>query len=478
MSLQLDRRSEELRLRVVRRAMRHDSSSKHVAGTATFVDDMREPEGLLHIAVGRAPVTAGQLLGIDLEGVRAAPGVVAVLTAADIPGKNDVGPVIHDDPVFVDGRIEFHGQVAFAVVAKTRGQARRAAKLARFEIATGAHCVSVDDALAADQHVLPDYTFRKDDSGAALAESAYRMKGRLRIGGQEHFYLEGQVSLAIPGEDGDMLIHTSTQHPSEMQHLVAHVLNVPVGDVTVEVRRMGGAFGGKETQAAQWAAIAALAAQKTGRPCKIRLDRDDDMCLTGKRHDFLCDYEVGFDSEGRIHALETIMASRCGYSADLSGAINDRAMFHADNAYYLPAATITTKRMKTNTVSNTAFRGFGGPQGMMVAERAIDEIAWSLGLDPLDVRKQNLYGEDRNITPYGMMVADNILRELIERCEEASYYRRRRRLAREFNESSPILRRGIALTPVKFGISFTTTHLNQAGALVHIYQDGSIHLNH
>src|SRR4051812_22690430 len=478
MSLQLDSRSEELRLRVVRRALRHDSSPKHVAGTATFVDDMREPEGLLHIAVGGAPVTAGQLLSMNLDAVRAAPGVVAVLTAADIPGKNDVGPVLHDDPVFIDGRIEFHGQVAFAVVAKTRGEARRAAKLARFEVATGAHCVSVDDALAADQHILPDYTFRKDDSTAALTESAYRMKGRLRIGGQEHFYLEGQVSLAIPGEDGDMLIHTSTQHPSEMQHLVAHVLNVPVGDVTVEVRRMGGAFGGKETQAAQWAAIAALAAQKTGRPCKIRLDRDDDMCLTGKRHDFLCDYEIGFDHEGRIQALETLMASRCGYSADLSGAINDRAMFHADNAYYLPAATITTKRMKTNTVSNTAFRGFGGPQGMMVAERAIDEIAWALKLDPLDVRKRNLYGEGRDITPYGMLVEDNILPALLDRCEATSDYRARRRAIAAFNAESATLKRGIALNPVKFGISFTTTHLNQAGALVHVYQDGSIHLNH
>ena len=478
MSLQLDRRSEELRLRVVRRAMRHDSSPKHVAGTATCVDDMREPEGLLHIAVGGAPITAGQLLGMGLDAVRAAPGVVAVLTAADIPGKNDVGPVLHDDPVFVDGRIEFRGQVAFAVVAKTRGEARLAAKLARFEVATGAHCVSVDDALAAEQRILPDYTFRKDDSAAALAESAYRVKGRLRIGGQEHFYLEGQVSLAIPGEDGDMLIHTSTQHPSEMQHLVAHVLNVPVGDVTVEVRRMGGAFGGKETQAAQWAAIAALGARVTGRPCKIRLDRDDDFCLTGKRHDFLADYEVGVDIDGRIQAFETVMASRCGYSADVSGAINDRAMFHADNAYYLPAATITTRRMKTNTVSNTAFRGFGGPQGMMVAERVIDEIAWKLNRDPLDIRKRNLYREDRDVTPYGMFVEDNILAPLIERCEAMSEYRARRRKIAAFNASSATLKRGLALTPVKFGISFTTTHLNQAGALVHVYQDGSIHLNH
>ncbi len=478
MSLQLDRRSEELRLRVVRRALRHDSAPKHVAGSATFVDDIREPEGLLHIAVGGAPVASGQLLGVYLEAVRSAPGVVAVLTAADIPGKNDVGPVLHDDPIFVEGRIDFHGQVVFAVVAQTREQARRAVKLGKVEAAVGTHIVSVDDALAAESHILPDYTFRTDDSAAALADSAYRVKGTLRIGGQEHFYLEGQVSLAVPGEDGDMTIYTSTQHPSEMQHLIAGMLKVPVGAVTVEVRRMGGAFGGKETQAAQWAAIAALSARVTGQPCKIRLDRDDDICLTGKRHDFLSDYEVGFDVDGRIQALETVMASRCGYSADLSAAINDRAMFHADNAYYLPAATITTKRMKTNTVSNTAFRGFGGPQGMMVAERAIDEIAWALGLDPLDVRKRNLYGEGRDVTPYGMYVGDNILPALIERCEATSEYRARRRKIAAFNAESATLKRGIALTPVKFGISFTTTHLNQAGALVHVYQDGSIHLNH
>jgi xanthine dehydrogenase large subunit len=478
MSVQLDRRAEELRLRVVRRAIAHDSAPKHVAGLATFVDDIREPEGCLHIAVGGAPVAAGQLMGVDLVSVRAAPGVVAVLTAADIPGRNDVSPIAGDDPVFVASQIEFHGQVVFAVVAQTREQARRAARLAKVDTAVGTPCISVDDALAAGLHVLPDYTFRKADSAAALQASPKRIKGRLRIGGQEHFYLEGQVSLAIPGEDGDMLVHVSTQHPSECQHLIAKVLDVPDAAITVEVRRMGGAFGGKETQAAQWAAIAALAARLTGRPCKIRLDRDDDMTLTGKRHDFLADYEVGFDAKGEIRALETVMASRCGYSADVSGAINDRAMFHADNAYYLPAATITTKRMKTNTVSNTAFRGFGGPQGMMVAERAIDEIAWSLGLDPLDVRKQNLYREGRDVTPYGMVVEDNILPALLDRCEGASEYRRRRRAVKDFNAQSKTLKRGLALTPVKFGISFTTTHLNQAGALVHVYQDGSIHLNH
>ncbi len=478
MSVQLDRRSEELRLRVVRRSMRHNSAPKHVTGTATFIDDMREPEGLLHVAVGGVPIAAGQLLSMDLDPVRAAPGVVAVLTARDIPGANDVGPVVHDDPIFIDGRIEFYGQVAFAVVAKTRGEARRAARLAKFEFAVGEHHVTVDEALEADSHILPEYTFRKDDSATALIDSPKRVRGYLRIGGQEHFYLEGQVSLAIPGEDGDMHVYSSTQHPSELQHLIARVLKLPDVAVTVEVRRMGGAFGGKETQASQWAAIAALGARVTGQPCKIRLDRDDDICLTGKRHDFIADYAVGFNANGIILAFETEMASRCGYSADLSAAINDRAMFHADNAYYLPAATITSRRMKTNTVSNTAFRGFGGPQGMMVAERVIDEIAWALKIDPLDVRKRNLYREGRDVTPYGMAVDDNVLPGLVDRCEVTSDYRRRRRQIRAFNEISPTLKHGIALTPVKFGISFTTTHLNQAGALVHVYQDGSIHLNH
>jgi xanthine dehydrogenase large subunit len=478
MSAHPDHRAEELRLRVVRRPTRHDSAPKHVAGSATFIDDMREPEGLLHIAVGGAPVAAGQLLSVDLSAVRAAPGVVAVLTAQDIPGKNDVSPIAGDDPVFVAGRIEFRGQVVFAVAATTRDAARRAVKLAKVEVATGTPLVSVDDALAANSRILPDYTFRKDDTNFALATSARRVKGKLRIGGQEHFYLEGQVSLAIPGEDGDMHVHASTQHPSELQHLIAKVLNLSDAAVTVELRRMGGAFGGKETQAAQWAAIAALAARITGRPCKIRLDRDDDMCLTGKRHDFIADYDVGFDAQGRIQAFETVMASRCGYSADVSAAINDRAMFHADNAYYLPAATITSKRMKTNTVSNTAFRGFGGPQGMMIAERVIDEIAWALNLDPLDVRKLNFYGAGRDETPYGMTVEDNIAPELVGACETASDYRKRRKAIAEFNAGSATLKRGLALTPVKFGISFTTTHLNQAGALVHVYQDGSIHLNH
>ncbi|MGZ5829913.1 MAG: xanthine dehydrogenase molybdopterin binding subunit, partial [Xanthobacteraceae bacterium] len=451
--------------------------ARHVSGSAVYVDDIREPEGTLHIAVGGAPAARGKIKQLDLDRVRASPGVVAVLTASDIPGVNDVSPVKGDDPMFAETAIEFLGQVIFAVVAQTRDVARRAARLAVIEIDSEPPLVTVDQALQAESHILPDYSFVKDDSSAALAASPQKVSGTLRIGGQDHFYLEGQVGFAVPSED-DMLVYSSSQHPSELQHLIAHMLDVPAASITVEVRRMGGAFGGKETQAAQWAAIAALAARKTGRPCKLRLDRDDDMIMTGKRHDFSADYTVGFDNTGRIAAFDVTLASRCGYSADLSGAINDRAMFHADNAYYLPAANILSKRMKTHTVSNTAFRGFGGPQGMMAVERAIDAIAWKLGIDPLDVRKRNLYGAGRDMTPYGMQVTDNILPELIETLEQSSDYRARRTAIAAFNGDSVILKKGLALTPVKFGISFTTRHLNQAGALVHVYQDGSVHLNH
>jgi xanthine dehydrogenase large subunit len=464
-------------LRVVGASIMHDSAVRHVAGSAAYVDDLPAPAGTLHVAVGGAPSARGVIADLDLDAVRQAPGVVAVLTAADVPGRNDVSPVMGDDPMFADGRVEFHGQVVFAVVAESRDQARRAARLARMEIAAETPLVTVDDALEAHSHILPDCTFARGECDAALAAAPRRAEGVLRIGGQEHFYLEGQVALAIPGED-DMLVYSSTQHPSEVQGIVAHVLGLPNAAVTVEVRRMGGGFGGKETQAAQWAAIAALAARVTRRPCKLRLDRDDDMAMTGKRHDFRVDYRAGFDEGGRLAAFDVSLASRCGCSADLSGAINDRAMFHADNGYYLPAACIVTRRMKTNTVSNTAFRGFGGPQGMLAIERALDHIAWTLGLDPLDVRKRNLYGPGRDLTPYGMQVTDNILPELIGTLERTSDYRARRQTIADFNRTSRFLKRGLALTPVKFGISFTTTFLNQAGALVHVYQDGSVHLNH
>src|SRR5262245_43079696 len=464
----------------VRNAIAHDSAHKHVSGEAVYIDDIPEPPGTLQLYAAQSDRAHALIRRMDLSRVRAAPGVVAVLTAADIPGVNDVSPIgKHDDPIFATDRVEFAGQVLFAVAAETMDAARAAAKLAIVEYDDLEPILTVDSALSKQSFVLDSYEMRRGDAVGALASALHRLQGRIDIGGQDHFYLEGQVSLAIPMEDGDVLVHCSTQHPSEVQHLIAHALDRPSNAVTVEVRRMGGGFGGKETQAAQWAIIAALAAVKTRRPAKFRLDRDDDMIMTGKRHPFRIDYDVGFDDTGRIRGIEFTQAADCGFSADLSGAIADRAMFHADNGYYLDSVHITSHRCKTNLVSNTAFRGFGGPQGMIGIEQAIDAIARHLGKDPLEVRKRNLYGKgERNVTPYHMTVEDNILPELIAELETWSEYWQRREQITAFNATSPYLKKGLALTPVKFGISFTTTHLNQAGALLHVYTDGSVHLNH
>ena len=466
-------------LRHVRKPLPHDSGPKHVQGVAQYIDDIREPEGTLHVAIGQAPKARGRLVSLDVSAVRETPGVVAVLTVADIPGKNDVSPAFGDDPLFVDSEISFLGQAVFAVVATTRDIARRAVKKAVMEIESETPSITVDDALARGETVLPDYSYGRGDVDTVIAAAPQRLEGQFRIGGQEHFYLEGQVAFAIPGEDGDVHVYSSTQHPSEVQHVVARVLDIPDSYVTCETRRMGGGFGGKESQATQWAVTAALAARVTGRPCKIRLDRDDDFILTGKRHDFRCDWRVGFDDEGRIQGYAVDLLARCGYSADLSAGVVDRAMFHADNAYWMPAVHIASKRLKTNTVSNTAFRGFGGPQGMLAIEHVMDQIAWATGRDPLDVRYANFYRPGENLTPYGMEVEEtDTLHNLVRSLEETSNYRERRKEIAAFNASSPIMKRGIALTPVKFGISFTLTHMNQAGALVHVYQDGSVHLNH
>jgi len=463
----------------VGQALAHDSAAKHVSGAAIYIDDTPEPPGCLHLAIGMSERAHARIVAVDLSAVRAAPGVVGVYAAGDVPGENDVSPVIKDDPLFADGVVEYVGQSLFAVAAETMEQARRAAKLAKVTYQDLPAALTIAAAKDAGLEIEPPQTMARGDVAAALAAAPRRLKGKLAIGGQDHFYLEGQVALAIPGEDGDMRVYSSTQNPSEIQHLVAHVLNLPSHAVTVEVRRMGGGFGGKETQPALIAAAAALAASKTRRPCKLCLDRDDDMMLTGKRHDFEIEYDVGFDNAGLIRGADFTLRSRCGYSTDLSRAINDRAMFHSDNAYYLPAARIVSHRHKTHTVSNTAFRGFGGPQGMMGVERVIDAIAHAVGRDPLDVRLVNLYGPaPRDETPYGQSVHDNILHDLMPALETRANYRKRREAVAAFNASSQTLKRGIALTPVKFGISFTTTFLNQAGALVHVYNDGSVQLNH
>ncbi|WP_411905820.1 xanthine dehydrogenase molybdopterin binding subunit [Rhizobium mayense] len=464
---------------------RHDSAHKHVSGAAVYIDDITEPTGTLHAGLGLSTVAHGTLKSVDLSAVRAAPGVVAVLTHEDVPGVNDISPsYMHDDPVLAAGKVEFHGQPIFCVIAETREQARRAARLAKIEYEELPADIDIWDLdVFTHKQVVTPLTLKRGDASAALADAPRRVTGRMRLGGQDHFYLEGQVSLAVPGEDDEVIVYCSTQGPSETQHMVAHALGVPSNAVTIEVRRMGGGFGGKETQANQCAAIAAIAAKKLKRAVKIRLDRDEDMVATGKRHDFAIDYDVGFDDEGHILAVDYTFALRAGFSADLSGPVGDRALFHCDNAYFFPHVHAKSAPLYTNTVSNTAFRGFGGPQGMVGAERVIDEVAFAVGKDPLDIRKLNFYDAmgvdgERNLTPYHQKVEDCIIQRIVAELEESADYAGRRKAIAEFNANSRIVKRGIALTPVKFGISFTKTESNQAGALVHVYSDGSVHMNH
>ncbi|QDY71332.1 xanthine dehydrogenase molybdopterin binding subunit [Qingshengfaniella alkalisoli] len=460
---------------------RHDSAHKHVTGQAVYTDDILEPHGTLHACLGLSTVPHGKIISMDLAPVLAAPGVLGVLTKEDIPGHNDVSPTgLNDEPIFADGEVQFHGQPVFGVIAETREAARRAAHLAKVEYDELPFVTDVRAAMDAGYpHVTAPLKLERGDVKSGFDTGKNRITNTMRVGGQDHFYLEGQIAFAIPGEDRDVTVWSSTQHPSEVQHMVAHVLGVPSNAVTINVRRMGGGFGGKETQPNLFAAVAAVAAQKFGRPVKIRPDRDDDMVATGKRHDFLISYDVAYDDDGRIQAVEGEFAARCGFSSDLSGPVTDRALFHADNAYFYPHVRLTSRPMKTNTVSNTAFRGFGGPQGVVAAERIMEEIGYALGKDPLDVRKANFYGgEGRDLTPYHQQVTDNILDRIVGELEESADYRARREAVKAFNAQGGVIRKGIALTPVKFGISFTATHYNQAGALVHVYNDGSVHLNH
>lgn len=456
----------------------HDSAELHVSGRAFYTDDLPEPRDLLHAALGVSEKAHARILSIDFTDVLATPGVIDVVTADDIPGLNDYGAIVQDDPIFAD-LAQYVGQPLFAVVAETVDSARRAARRAKIDYDVLPAALNIRDALAADSKVLPSETLRCGDSKKALTQSQHRMQGSVSLGGQDQFYLEGHIAMAIPREAGDFFVYSSTQHPGEVQHAVAKTLSLSSKDVIVECRRMGGGFGGKESQPALIACVAAVAARKTERAVKLRLDRDTDMIVTGKRHDFEIDYDVGFDDSGRILGIEFMFASRCGMSADLSGAINDRTMFHADNTYYLENATIVSHRVKTHTVSNTAFRGFGGPQGMFGIESVVDDIARQLNKDPLEVRCANFYGtETRNLTPYQQTVTDNIIEALVDDLVLSSEYHERRQEIADWNAGSPILKRGLALTPVKFGISFTATHLNQAGALVHVYTDGTVHLNH
>ncbi len=463
----------------------HESAHLHVSGQAAYTDDAPELHGTLHAALGLSPLAHGTLLGVDLERVRAQPGVVAVFTAADIPAMNDCGPVVHDDPILAAGELRFVGQPVFLVVATTQVLARRAAALARDVIRAEAlpAVLTAREAHAQGRYVLPPMHLRREAAPGALelamAAAPHRLQGSLSVGGQEQFYLEGQVAYAMPTENAGMRVLCSTQHPSEMQHVVAHMLGWLQHQVQVECRRMGGGFGGKESQSAQFACCAALAAHKLQRPVKLRLDRDDDFLITGRRHGFDYDYAVGFDDDGRILAYEVTLLADAGHSADLSGAVVTRAICHVDNAYWLPNVAIHGYATRTNTQSNTAFRGFGGPQGALVTECVLDSIARKLGRDPLQVRRANVYGIGRNNhTPYGQGVTDNVIAALVDQLAASADYDARRAAVARFNAGSPVLKKGLALTPVKFGISFNVPHLNQAGALVHIYADGSVLVNH
>jgi xanthine dehydrogenase large subunit len=482
----------------------HDAAPLHVSGQARYIDDLPFPANALHLAFGLSTVAHGEITAIDLSAVRAAQGVVAVLSAEDLPDMPDCSPSAHDEPLLAVGTVHYVGQPVFLVIAESHLAARKAARLGKVSYRELPALLTVDAALAADSRFEGGpIIWQKGDAAAAIAGAPRLVEGAFEVGGQEHFYLEGQVAAAMTTEGGDMLVHSSTQHPTEVQHKVAHALHLPMSAVRVEVRRMGGGFGGKESQGNALAIACAVAARLTGRPARMRYDRDDDMVITGKRHDLRILYRAGVDDQGRILGLEFTHLFRCGWSLDLSMPVADRAMLHADNCYHLPHVRIESHRLKTNTQSATAYRGFGGPQGMVGIERVMDHVAFVVGREPVEVRKANFYREMESAdasggdisasmkaqggiaangpvqtTPYHMPVEDFIGHELVAELERTSAYAARKAEIAAWNAQSPILKRGIALTPVKFGISFTLTWLNQAGALVHVYQDGSIALNH
>lgn len=458
----------------------HDSAHLHVTGQARYLDDIPCPANTLHLAFGLSTEARGQITELDLAPVRQSPGVVAVLTAADLPHANDASPAATPEPVLAEGAVHYIGQPIFLVVATSHRAARVAARKARISYATEEPIITLDQALAANSRFEGGpVTWARGDVEAALAGAAHVVSGTFEMGGQEHFYLEGQAALALPGEHG-ISVHCSTQHPTEIQHKVAHALGLSQHDVRVEMRRMGGGFGGKESQGNHLAIACAVAAQLTGRPCKMRYDRDDDMTITGKRHDFRITYRLGADAEGRLVAADFVHFARCGWSPDLSMPVCDRAMLHADSSYFVPALRVESHRLRTNTQSNTAYRGFGGPQGLLGMERAMEHLAHSMGIEPAELRRRNFYPATapHQSTHYGQEVDDCILHALVEDLQKSNNYATRKAEIAAWNSTNRTLKRGIALSPVKFGISFTLTHLNQAGALVQLYADGSVLLNH
>jgi len=463
---------------IVGRSVKHDSAITQVSGRAQYIDDIETPARCLHAYPVLSTIASGEIVQIDTRSAVENKGVHCVLSAQDIPGRKDISAVFPGDILLAENEISYHSQPILLVVADSYKTAREAARAIKIEYKEKAPLLDINQALENKEFVRPPHSLQRGELKKGFEASVHTLSGELELGGQEHFYLEGQIALARPQDDGGIHLNCSTQHPSEVQHLTANVLDKPINAITVEMRRMGGGFGGKETQAAQWGILAALAASITGQAVKLRLARSDDFRITGKRHPFLNQYEIGFDQQGRVKAADIIVNGYCGYSPDLSDAIVDRAMFHSDNAYFYENVRITGNRCKSNTASNTAFRGFGGPQGMITAEAIMDDIARALGKDPLDVRKANLYEPGRNLTPYHQEVDQFVVKDMIAQLEKEADYWGRREAITAFNQSSPIIKRGLSLTPVKFGISFTVQHLNQAGALVHVYTDGSIHLNH
>ena len=457
----------------------HQSAYKHVSGVSVYVDDIAVNDQLLNGYVVYSPHAHAKIVSFDLAKAQALPGVLAILSAADIPGENNLGPIVHDEPCLAENEVTFVGQAIFLIAAEDEETARAAADLIDITYETLPALVSLEQAMAQNSLMGPERKIRRGDAEKALAEAPHKIKGRFKTGAQEHWYLETQTALCLPGEDDEMFIHSSTQNPSEVQAIVAEVLNITRNAVTVETRRMGGAFGGKETQAHHVAAWAALLAKQTKRPVKIRLFRDDDQIMTGKRHPFIIDYEAGFDDQGTFLALKVVQNADGGAATDLSFAILERAMFHADNAYYIPDVSITGRVWKTNLPSNTAFRGFGGPQGIAAMEEIMDRIARYLKKDAAEIRHNNFYQLDKNNTaPYGQVITNNNLELIYTRLMESSAYFEQRREINQFNEQHEFEKQGLALMPVKFGISFTTSFLNQAGALVNVYQDGTVLVNH
>lgn len=457
----------------------HDSAIKHVSGKSIYIDDIPVNNQLLHGHVLYSPHAHARIKSIDITEAKDLNGIHAILRAQDIPGQNQMGPVIHDEPCLADQTVNCVGQAILLIAADNEETARKAAQLIRIEYEVLEPILNLETAIEKGTLLAPPRTMQRGDADAALAKAPHTIKGEIRTGAQEHWYLETQSCLAIPGEGLEMNIYSSTQHPSETQAIVAEVLGLNKNEVVVETRRMGGAFGGKETQANHTAAWTALLANATKRPVKIRLFRDDDQKITGKRHPYLIRYEVGFDAQGRILALKFEQNADGGCATDLSIAILERAMLHADNAYYIPNMTVVGKAYRTNLPSNTAFRGFGGPQGVAGIETVIDRIARFLKLDAAEVRRLNFYGTDKNnITHYGQEVELNRLFLIYDQLISTSDYNKRRKEVNAFNANHEFYKKGLALTPVKFGISFTTTFLNQAGALVNIYKDGTILVNH